>query len=155
MQQIDSVIKPIAKFITLQPTNFPISVIACINNVVEIPGEANREDDSDSYDLSGGIIGVILYNPTDRDGAELEADHLESGLRPHASHVIKNAWSTERELFQHMDIDIVGFSALVICISSHGMAGTLRCEDGDGAVAINDILFKLSRHLPCWMPLVG
>ena len=127
--------------------------------LIGIPEDAeNREVNSDSYDLSKGILGVILYNPTDRDGAEEEANILESSLRSHASHVIREAWSTQCELAlsisKSLNSDISGYSALLVCISAHGTAGNLCGKDGS-VVAINDILFQFTRRLPAEMPLVG
>ena len=38
---------------------------------------------------------------------------------------------------------------------SHGSAGTLRSEDGDGCVLINDLIARLTGRLPEDLPLVS
>ena len=38
-------------------------------------------NDNDVYEVSGGLLGLVLYNPSDRDGAVEEANNLESSLR--------------------------------------------------------------------------
>ena len=46
-------------------------------------------------------------------------------------------------------------SLLIVCIMSHGSAGTLRSEDGDGCVLINDLIARLTGRLPEDLPLVS
>ena len=38
---------------------------------------------------------------------------------------------------------------------SHGSAGTVRSEDGDGCVLINDLIARLTGRLPEDLPLVS
>ena len=45
-------------------------------------------------------------------------------------------------------------SLLIVCIMSHGTAGTLRSEDGDGCVLINDLMVILTRNIREDLPMV-
>ena len=98
-----------------------------------------------------------MYNPSSRDGAVEEADNLKSGLEAVGCQVIREQWRTKVQLSKLIDEGLrsaVGCSLLMVCIMSHGHAGKLKCEDGDGFIVINDVLFQFSRKLPKNLPLV-
>jgi hypothetical protein len=100
---------------------------------------------------------LILYNPVSRDGALEEADNLKSGLEAVGCKVIREEWRTKVQLSKLIDEGVqsaVGCSLLIVCIMSHGRAGKLECEDGDGFIIINDILFQFSRKIPAYLPMV-
>ena len=103
-------------------------------------------------------FGIILYNPSGREGAVEEAHNFQSGLQAVGCHVIRAEWTTKRELSSLIDegVNIVaGCSLLVVCIMSHGGAGTLRCEEGETReIVINDVIQKLRGKLPELTPLV-
>ena len=45
--------------------------------------------DEDIYEISGGLFGLVLYKPKDRDGAVEEANNLESSLHAIGCQVMK------------------------------------------------------------------
>ena len=103
-------------------------------------------------------FGIILYNPSDRDGAVEEADNLQSGLKAVGCQVFREEWTTKVQLNKCMADGLRaadGCSVLIVCVMSHGTAGTLRSEDGDGAVIINDVIFRFQREIPEDTPVVS
>ena len=114
-------------------------------------------NDNDVYEVSGGLLGLVLYNPSDRDGAVEEANNLESSLRAIGCQVMKEEWTTKVKLRAHIDFamdQMAGNSLLVVCIMSHGNAGKLKCDDGDKEMIINDILVLITRQIPNDLPMV-
>ena len=103
-------------------------------------------------------FGLILYNPSDREGAVEEADNLQSGLQAVGCQVFREEWTTKRELSTLIDKGVrkaAGCSLLVVCIMSHGTAGTLRCEEGETRdIVINDVIQKLRGKQSELTPLV-
>ena len=102
------------------------------------------------YDISTGKYGLILYNPSDRDGAVKEADTVQSGLQSVGCQVIRAEWKKKAEIYSLIDDGArraAKGSLLIVCIMSHGTAGTLRSEDGDGCVLINDLMVRLTRNV--------
>ena len=103
-------------------------------------------------------FGIILYNPSDREGAVEEADNLQSGLKAVGCQVFREEWTTKVQLNKCMADGLRaadGCSVLIVCVMSHGTAGTLRSEDGDGAVIINDVIFRFQREIPEDTPVVS
>ena len=103
-------------------------------------------------------FGIILYNPSDREGAVEEADNLQSGLQAVGCQVFREEWTTKVQLNMCMADGLRvadGCSVLIVCVMSHGTAGTLRSEDGDGAVIINDVIFRFQREIPDDTPVVS
>ena len=114
-------------------------------------------NDDDGYEISGGLFGLVLYNPNDRDGAVEEANNLESSLNAIGCQVMKEEWTTKVTLRTHIDHamdQMAGNSLLVVCIMSHGNAGKLKCDDGDTEMIINDILVLITRQIPDDLPMV-
>ena len=103
-------------------------------------------------------FGLILYNPSDRDGAVEKADNLQSGLRAVGCQVFREEWTTKRELSTLIDKGVrqaAGCSLLTVCIMSHDTAGTLRCEKGETRdIVINDVIQKLRGKQSELTPLV-
>ena len=109
------------------------------------------------YDLKSKKFCLILYNPSDRDGAVEEADNLQSGLQAVGCQVFKTKWTTKPEIYSLIDDGArraAEGSLLIVCIMSHGTAGTLRSEDGDGCVLINVLMVRLTRNVPEDLPMV-
>ena len=109
-------------------------------------------------DCYGKKFGIILYNPSDRDGAVEEADNLQSGLQAVGCQVFREEWTTKRELSTLIDKGVkkaAGCSLLVVCIMSHGTAGTLKCQDDDGYIVFNDVLLEFTRKLATDVPMVS
>ena len=107
--------------------------------------------------MKSGKFGLILYNPSDRDGAVEEADNLQSGLQAVGCQVIRAEWTTKPQIYRLIDdgaMRAAEGSLLIVCIMSHGTAGTLRSEDGDGCVLINDLMVRLTRNVPEDLPVV-
>ena len=110
------------------------------------------------YDIESEKFGLILYNPSDREGAVKEADNLQSGLQAVGCEVIRRKWTTKPEIYRLIDDGArraAEGSLLIVCIMSHGTAGTLRSEDGDKCVLINDLMVILTRSLPDNLPMVS
>ena len=102
-------------------------------------------------------FGLILYNPSDRDGAVEEADNLQSGLQAVGCEVSRRKWTTKPEIYRLIDDGArraAEGSLLIVCIMSHGTAGTLKSEDGDGCVLINDLMVRLTRNVWEDLPMV-
>ena len=119
--------------------------------------DLTRETEEE-YDISTGKYGLILYNPSDRDGAVEEADNLQSGLQAVGCHIFRKEWTTKVQLYKCIADGLraaEGCSVLIVCVMSHGTAGTLRSEDGDGCVIINDIIHRFQREIPDFTPLVS
>ena len=109
------------------------------------------------HDIKSEKFGLILYNPSDREGAVEEADNLQSGLQAVGCQVIRAEWTTKAELSQRIRDGlqrITDRTLLIVCIMSHGTAGTLRCEDDNRSVAFNDVMFEFTRRLPPDLPVV-
>ena len=109
------------------------------------------------YDIMTEKFGLILYNPSDREGAVEEADNLQSGLQAVGCQVIRAEWTTKSQIYSLIDDGArraAEGSLLIVCIMSHGTAGTLRSEDGDKCVLINDLMVRLTRNLPDNLPMV-
>ena len=107
--------------------------------------------------MSTGKYGLILYNPSDRDGAVEEADNLQSCLKAVGCQVIREEWKKKAEIYRLIDDGArraAECSLLIVCVMSHGTAGTLRSEDGDGCVLINDLMVRLTRSIPDNLPMV-
>ena len=124
--------------------------------IFDLKGESATTRD-EVYDISAGKYGLILYNPSDRDGAVEEADNLQSGLQAVGCQVIRAEWTTKPEIYRLIDDGArraAEGSLLIVCIMSHGTAGTLRSEDGDKCVLINDLIVILTRNLPDNLPMV-
>ena len=99
---------------------------------------------------------MILYNPSDRDGAVEEADNLQSGLQAVGCQVFREEWTTKRELSTLIDKGVkkaAGCSLLVVCIMSHGTAGTLKFQDG--YIVFNDVLLEFTRKVAKDVPMVS
>ena len=109
------------------------------------------------YDVKSKKFGLILYNPSDRDGAEEEANNLQSGLQAVGCQGFRAEWTTKSQIYSLID-DGARRAAegllLIVCIMSHGTAGTLRSEDGDKCVLINDLMVRLTRNVPEDLPMV-
>ena len=107
--------------------------------------------------MKSGKFGLILYNPSDRDGAVEEADNLQSGLQAVGCQVIRAEWKKKAEIYRLIDDGArraAEGSLLIVCIMSHGTAGTVRSEDGDKCVLINDLMVRLTRNLQDNLPMV-
>ena len=103
-------------------------------------------------------FGLILYNPSDRDGAVEKADNLQSGLQAVGCQVFREEWTTKRELSTLIDKGVrqaAGCSLLVVCIMSHGTAGTLTCQDDNGYIVFNDVLLEFTRKVAKDVPMVS
>ena len=114
-------------------------------------------DEGEVYQVGTVRHGLILYNPTDREGAVEEADNLQSGLQAVGCQVIREEWTTKIQLYKGIADGLRaadGRSVLTVCVMSHGTAGTLRSEDGDGSVLINDLMVLLTRSVPDNVPMV-
>ena len=127
--------------------------------IIDPKGErsAITRETEEVYDMSTGKYGLILYNPSDRDGALEEADNLQSGLKAVGCQVFKAEWTTKAEISkQNKDglQRITDCTLLIVCIMSHGTAGALRCDDDNRSVALNDVMFEFTRKLPPELPMV-
>ena len=103
-------------------------------------------------------FGIILYNRSDREGAVEEADNLQSGLQAVGCQVFREEWTTKRELSTLIDKGVrkaAGCSLLVVCIMSHGTAGTLKCQDDNGYIVFNDVLLEFTRKVAKDVPMVS
>ena len=121
------------------------------------PDPTTAADRNEAYDCSGGVCGLIFYNPTSREGAEGEADYLESGMEAAGSQlVIKKPWTTKQQLAELIreKLEVITCKLLLVGIMSHGTAGVLRCEDDDHKVVFNDVLLEFTRRLPKEIPMV-
>ena len=105
-------------------------------------------------------FGLVLYNTENRDGAEAEAKIMNKSLVETGFATRMKEWTYSYELFGEMSETTLaemvsnGLSLLVISIMSHGTAGTLRSEDGDGCVLINDLMVILTRNVREDLPTV-
>lgn len=122
---------------------------------------ATLEEDK-VYNCSSNPIGLVIYNPHGRDGAEVEADDLEDGLNEAGFSVIRGKWTTKVQLCALIDSvmkSISGCTLLFVCIMSHGSAGKLKTAEGDCVMIINDILYgfniKLKKDKLGQIPLVS
>ena len=109
------------------------------------------------YDVKSEKFGLILYNPSDREGAVEEADNLQSGLQAVGCQVFREEWTTKAELSKLIRDGlqrITDCTLLIVCIMSHGTAGALRCDDDSRSVAFNDVMFEFTRKLPPELPMV-
>ena len=73
------------------------------------------------YDVKSEKFGLILYNPSDRDGAIEEADNLQSGLQAVRCQVIREELTTKAELSKQIRDGlqrITDCSLLIVCIMS-------------------------------------
>ena len=71
--------------------------------------------------------------------------------------MINRKWTTKPEIYSLIDDGARRAgegSLLIVCIMSHGTAGTIRSEDGDKCVFINDLMVRLTRNLPDNFPMV-
>ena len=62
---------------------------------------------------------MILYNPSDRDGAVEEADNLQSGLKAVGCQVFREEWTTKVQLNKCMADGLRaadGCSVLIVCV---------------------------------------
>ena len=103
-------------------------------------------------------FAFLFYNTEDRNGAEDEATNLHSSL----SDIGFEATLTEWDNISSLPSIITGkleylpstASIVMICIMSHGRAGTL--SDGRGSqIPLNYILHQLSQAIPNDIPLVS
>ena len=100
------------------------------------------------YQCGANRFGLILYNPTDREGASEEAVNLKEGLHSVECQVFKAEWTTKPEIYSLIDDGAsraANGNLLIVCVMSHGTAGTLRSEDGDRCVLINDLMVRITR----------
>ena len=107
------------------------------------------------YVVKSRKFGLILYNPSDRDGAVEEADNLQSGLQAVGCQVFREEWITKRELSTLIDEGVrkaAGCSLLVVCIMSLGTAGTYECHYG--YIVFNDVLLEFTRKVAKEVPTV-
>ena len=111
------------------------------------------------YQCVGNRFGLILYNPTDREGASEEAVNLKEGLYSVQCQVFKAEWTTKPEIYSLRD-DGASRAAngnlliVHVCVMSHGTAGTVRSEDGDRCVLFNDLMVRITRIVSDRLPVV-
>jgi hypothetical protein len=101
-------------------------------------------------------IGLILYNPHDREGSKEEADDLKVGLEAAGCDITKKEWSSKADIRKLIDEGVdssAGCSLLITCIMSHGCAGKLKTSDGE--IIINDILVQINKKLDKKTPMVS
>ena len=70
--------------------------------------------------------------------------------------MFREEWTTKRELSTLIDKSVrtaAGCSLLVVCIMSHGTAGTLKCQDG--YIVFNDVLLEFTRKVVKDVPMVS
>ena len=71
--------------------------------------------------------------------------------------MIRAEWTTKPQIYRLIDdgaMSAAEGSLLIVCIMSHGSAGTLRSEDGDKSVLINDLIVRLTRNVQDNLPMV-
>ena len=81
------------------------------------------------YQCLGYRFGLILYNPTDREGASEEAVNLKEGLHSVECQVFKAEWTTKPEIYSLIDDGAsraANGNLLIVCVMSQGTAGTVR-----------------------------
>ena len=102
---------------------------------------------------------LILYNTTNRPGAENEATNLDDALRA-AGFTERTGlqWTEASELHNMiescLDAVVNTCSLLMVCLMSHGSIGSLEAGGGN-RTQVNSILHQLKQKLPPKIPLVS
>ena len=102
---------------------------------------------------------IILYNATNRPGAENEAKNLDDALKA-AGYGERTGlqWTKASELHNMIEscVDAVvnTCSLLMVCLMSHGSIGSLEAGGGN-RTQVNSILHQLKQKLRLKIPLVS
>lgn len=115
------------------------------------PAESVQKSVSQKY-------GLILYNPSDREGANIEFDSLKKALESAGCHVFKSTWKNTFELENCLETALKRISAdcslLFVCLMAHGTMGKLK-GNGGSEVSINQILCQITTRISCSVPVVS
>ena len=103
------------------------------------------------YECNGKPLGLVFYNPDNREGAKEEADRLNEGLCAAGLTVRLAEWHSRDDLKKLMEDsnDLLSECTLLFsCIMSHGAAGMLATSDGSkDHQSINSFLLELAKRI--------
>ena len=102
--------------------------------------------------------GLILFNKSNRQGADEEAEDMAEGLAQAGFQVRKIEWASTHDLTRLLDENantenLADCSLFLCCVMTHGYRGVL-CGDDGTSIPVNDIVKQLSNTLPHDLPLV-
>ena len=102
--------------------------------------------------------GLILFNKSNRQGADEEAEDMAEGLAQAGFQVRKVEWASTHDLTRLLDENsstetFADCSLFLCCVMTHGHRGVM-CGDDGTSIPVNDIVKQLSNTLPHDLPLV-